>query len=296
MKALIRFKGGCGGNFLKTQLHYHSNPNQELHVSGVNSYFYNNSPFEIFQKFTVPKGFCELYSIPPETQWYQVQQEKIEEIMNDLLYKRNEDILLMHLVFKKNFNPDPLFALYELIDLYPSQNGFWITQALQFYKSAFIKEKRLPKQYRLNDDKRHKQIVKHHTDHGWYPSFWGWTIEASVDQELDDVEAFIVKHGNCKRWKDKLGELYMTGREFVIPGEQWVIDTDGYYYELMAETFKLTPKKEVFNNIKAYAGTNIQVLKDLNLYDKTELLMHPDEQLELLKKTFIPIYKQLIEK
>lgn len=292
MKALIRFKGGCGGNFLKTQLHKHSNQNNTLHISSQNSYYYVESPFRMFQKYTVPLDVCKKYMLPPGIQWYQLSQEMIEEIIQDI--NPQDDILLIHLVFKKNFNPDPTFNLYELIDMYPTPQGFWITQALQFYKSAFIKERTLPKQYRLNDDKRHTQIVNHFNEHGWYPSYWGWIIESNHD--LDDVEGFIERHSNCVKWQHKLDELYMTGREFVIAGEGFVLDTDGTYYTRLAKEFNLQPKQEVYDNFKNYANSNIKVLEDLNLKKHIGTYFTPDQQLDLLKKTFLTIYKDLILK
>lgn len=294
MKALIRFKGGCGGNFLKTQLHYHSSQNHTLYKSTKNSHSYTHSPFRIFQKYTVPRDVCVKYGIPYGSQWYEVPQDLIEKIIIDI--NATDDILLMHLVFKQNFNPDPLFGLYELIDIYPSQRGFWITQALQFYKSAFIKERTLPLVYREDDMDRHNQIVEFYNQNGWYPSYWGWTIEHPVEYELDDVEDFIERHGSCHRWEHKLKELYMTGREFVIKGEDFVLDVDGVTYTKMMKEYGMKPYNGVYHNFKAYAKANIEVLQQLGVYELTKTGHTPDEQLAILKKTFLPIYKQLIDK
>lgn len=290
MKALIRFKGGCGGNFLKTQLHYHSSHNNSLHVSNKNGYSYVESPLKMFQKYTVPSDVCARYYLPVGIQWYMLSQEMIEDIIKDI--NPQDDILLIHLVFKKNFNPDHLFKLYELIDIYPTPERFWITQSLQFYKSAFIKERTLPKQYRLNDSKRHKQIVDHYNENGWYPSYWGWIIESEHD--LDDVEGFIERHSNCTKWKQKLDELYMTGREFVIRGEDFVLDVSGETYTKITKEFNMTPNKEVYNNFRSYALSNVKILKDLGLLKVGNL--PPEEQPQLLKNTFLPIYKQLMYK
>lgn len=260
-----------------------------------NGYFFSDVPFEMFLKYTIPFDVCDRYNIPYETQWYEISQQLAEQIINDILANTNDSILAMHLVFKKNFDHGRVFDLYELVDNYPSPEGFWITQALQFYKSAFVKEYKMSKVYRENDHRI--QVIKDHYDkHKWYPSYWGWIVEGPVDDQLEDVEYFIEKYGTNAKWQNKLDQLFYTGREYIIRGDKFVLDKDGNIYKDFCNTLNIKPKQDVLDNIYNYASGNENVFKQLGLFNKINNPMNTKQQVDLLKQTFLPIYKQLVER
>ena len=291
MKFIIRFKGGSGGNFLKSQLYQYTNSLDNFD-SNNNGYFFRDVPFKIFLKYTIPFDVCDKYNIPHETQWYQLEQLQAETIIKDILKTTTNSILAMHLVFKNNFNHDKVFGAYELIDIYPSAEGFWKTQALQFYKSGFVKEYELPKTYRENDD-RVSVMVNHHKQHGWFPSYWGWIAEGPVTDRLDDVQGFIEKYGNSQKWQQKLNELHYTGREFIVQGDRFVFDRDAIIYKNICEYYNLTPNKQTLENIYNYACGNIEVFKRLGLFKKINSPLNHTQQIDLLKQTFLPIIESL---
>lgn len=289
MKTLIRFKGGCGGEFLKSLLYdqssnYDPDTNRHSYQTRLNTFLYH----------TVERWACDRYRIPFGTKWEDVQRNKVHNIVTDLLSEYPDDVICMHFVFKKNLDHARSFPGFKVVDLTPRPERFWIIQALQFHKAAFVKSYH-PPMIKAENDPRYKQLARFYSSNGWYPIYWSWLLEEMQDADLYDFDGFIESHGSPTHWMNRVEHIRRNGSEIQINGDEFVIDNGGSMLERILAGLDVPYTPEMRSAMGEWASRNRRILDDLGGTSHLDEDMDPDDQVSLLKRMFAPICTDLLK-
>lgn len=286
MKIMVRFKGGCGGAtyswFLDELLNKTSVQKQTI--------FNRREHYDVFHFFAFSTFPQWLFPDQNKRLWDELPVELIKNRLDEYLinYSKNYLIGKSHPYIMDKEKWPIIFPDWYMIDISPTLGKFWITQFLQFYKSAFVKYTNSIDDLgpRVNDHPQYKRIKKFFKHHGWIPEYWIWIITSPETKSLDDIEGFFERH--TIRSMERLVDYQTCPCNLFVEGSNLVVDTKLTEFYKIADILNTSIDNQLTNKLLLWVNENREILKKFNLLDKVDdgTEMDPEETHRFLRDLF----------
>ena len=288
---LIRYAGGSGGETLGAVL----GDNLDISPRSFGHDTRNTMRYiDIFRRMFLAANptidESKRYSVPFE-HWMQMQQDDVAAFVAHMRTIHPErKVGMMHYIMPPNLDYQQVFPGMFIVDMFRMPHNFWTLRALHFYKVALIREYAMPETPRMSLE-NHRMISEHHAKHGWYPRWWGWFVNKPIGALADFLEggyhAYDVQ-GDHVPWT-KSSDLFLDGA--VIATDLTLNGYTDLFRRLGIETMRDIDR----DRLSEWVSGNIAILEKLQVSQLLGFAMTRDQQMQLLKDTFIPRYEQLLE-